>query len=236
MTPAPTQPTRSRVRAPLTVAVLTLAILCVAVLYGIGRGPRKEEASAGCPGDQALLQKLVPSAQGAVAALALLPAARSFPNVAFQGPHNEPRHLADFKGKFVLLNLWATWCIPCRQEMPSLDKLQASLGSKRFEVVAVSVDTERLNRRRAFLKQIGVRSLQFYGDPSAEILRVLKQAGPVVGLPTSFLIDPQGCELGVMAGPADWGSKDATRLISAALDQAPTQRGPLQHNSLPSKL
>jgi thiol-disulfide isomerase/thioredoxin len=219
MTPAPPEPARSRSwRGPIAAAVLALAILGVAVLYGIGGGARKEEASAGCPGDQALLQKLAPLAHGEVAAFSVLPAARSFPDVQFQGPQDEDRRLSDFKGKFVLLNLWATWCVPCRQEMPSLDKLQASLGSGPFEVVAVSVDTARLERRRLFLKQIGVRSLRFYADPSAEILRALKQAGPVIGLPTSFLIDPHGCELGVIAGPADWASPDATTLITAALE------------------
>lgn len=219
MTDTPPQPAHSRFRGrSIAVAGLALATLCVAVLYGIDRGARKEAAPGGCPANQALLRQLAPLAHGQIAALSVLPAARPFPNVAFQGPHNEPLRLANFKGKFLLLNLWATWCIPCRQEMPTLDKLQATLGGDRFQVVAVSVDTARLERRRAFLKQAGVRSLSFYADPSAQILRVLKQAGPVIGLPTSFLIDPHGCELGVMAGPADWGSKDAANLITAALD------------------
>jgi thiol-disulfide isomerase/thioredoxin len=222
MMPDPTTPARSRTwRGPVAVAVLALAIVCVAVLYGIGRGTRKEEASAGCPGDQTLLRKMAPLAHGQLAAFSVLPTPRSFPNVAFQGPQGKTLHLSDFKGKSVLLNLWATWCVPCRQEMPSLDRMQATLGNDRFEVVAVSVDTTRLERRRLFLEQIGVRSLRFYADPSAEILSVLKQAEPVMGLPTSFLLDPQGCELGVIAGPADWSSQDATALVTAALDEPP---------------
>jgi len=206
-------------------AVVALAIVCVAVVYGIVRAPRKEAAATGCPSDAALLQTLAPLAHGEVAAMSLLPAARPFPDVTFEGPDNQPRRLARFRGKFVLLNLWATWCVPCRKEMPALDKLQAVLGGSRFQVVAVNVDTERLGRRRAFLQKIGVRSLRFYADPSAGILSVLKQSGPLVGLPTSFLIDPQGCELGVMAGPADWASKDATRLISTALQSRPHSDG-----------
>jgi thiol-disulfide isomerase/thioredoxin len=106
--------------------------------------------------------------------------------------------------------------VPCREEMPSLDRLQAKLGGDDFEVVAVDIDTTRLERRRAFLKEAGVSSLGFYADPKAEVFQVLKKAGKVVGLPTTLLIDGQGCELGVMPGPADWASEDAMRLISAA--------------------
>jgi thiol-disulfide isomerase/thioredoxin len=194
------------------------ALALVAVLYGIGRGARKETtASAECPGVHATLSRLAPLARGDAAAFNPASDPSLFPDVEFQGPDGKPRHVSDFRGKTILLNLWATWCVPCRQEMPALDKLQARLGGSDFQVVAVDVDTARLDRRQPFLHQMGIRSLAFYADPTAQILRSLKEAGPVIGLPTSFLLGSQGCRLGTVLGPANWASADATNLISAAL-------------------
>jgi thiol-disulfide isomerase/thioredoxin len=116
-----------------------------------------------------------------------------------------------------LINLWATWCAPCRAEMPALDRLQAKLGGDKFEVVAINIDTARLERRKPFLDSVGVKSLAFYTDEKADIFQVLKQAGKVVGLPTTILVDAKGCELGLMAGPAEWDSPDAIALIQAAI-------------------
>ena len=138
-------------------------------------------------------------------------------DISFLDKDGQKRTLADFRGKTVLLNLWATWCVPCREEMPALDRLQASQGGKDFEVVAVNIDTARLDRRQAFLDGAGVKSLAFFADPTADAFQALKQAGKVVGLPTSILVDPQGCELGIMAGPAAWDSPDGQKLVTAAV-------------------
>ena len=105
--------------------------------------------------------------------------------------------------------------------MPSLDRLQAAAGGQNFEVVAVNIDTARLDRRQAFLNEIGVKSLVFFADPSADVFQTLKRAGKVVGLPTSILIDAQGCEIGALAGAAAWDSPDARRLIGAVLVPGP---------------
>ena len=127
------------------------------------------------------------------------------------------KNLGDFRGKTLLVNLCATWCIPCREEMPALDRLQAERGGADFEVVAISIDTTRLEKRQAFLAEAGVKNLAFYADPTAEVFQVLKKAGKVVGLPTSILVDRDGCEIGVMSGPADWASADAAALVMAAI-------------------
>jgi hypothetical protein len=95
--------------------------------------------------------------------------------------------------------------------------LQARLGGPDFDVVAINIDTTRLDRRQAFLKEAGVEKLAFYTDRSADVFQTLKKAGKVTGLPTTLLIDADGCELGVMPGPADWASDDAVRLVKAAL-------------------
>jgi thiol-disulfide isomerase/thioredoxin len=123
--------------------------------------------------------------------------------------------LADFKGRTVIFNLWATWCVPCRLEMPALDRLQDKLGAKDFAVVAVNVDTARLDRPKAFLEEIGAKNLTLYADDKAAVLQSLKQAGKVLGLPTTILIGKDGCELGTMAGPAQWDSQDAWTLFNA---------------------
>ena len=117
----------------------------------------------------------------------------------------------------MLLNLWATWCVPCRKEMPALDALQAKLGGDKFEVVAVNIDTRNLDKPKAWLQEVGIKQLGYYADPSAKVFQDLKAAGKAFGMPTTLLIDPQGCELGVLAGPAEWASEDAVKLIEAAL-------------------
>jgi len=100
--------------------------------------------------------------------------------------------------------------------MPALDQLQGALGGPDFTVVAVNVDTARLERPKAFLKEISVKNLGFYADSSADILQTLKGAGAGLGLPTTVLVDKNGCALGVMAGPAQWDSPDALALLAAA--------------------
>ena len=121
---------------------------------------------------------------------------------------------ADFKGKTVLLNLWATWCAPCREEMPSLDRLQKDLGSGKFEVVALSLDRKGAEASQKFLDETKVSNLKLYIDASAKQGTLLR----IVGMPTTILIDKEGRELGRLAGPAEWDSEDAKKLIKAAME------------------
>jgi thiol-disulfide isomerase/thioredoxin len=195
-------------------ALVLAVVASVAVLYGIGLGG-KEAPSAECAPAREIAARIAPLAHGEVAALAVDKAPRLATDIAFLAPDGGAANLASFRGKAVLLNLWATWCVPCREEMPSLDRLQAKLGGDDFEVVAVNIDTSRLERRKAFLNEVGVKSLAFYSDPSADVFQRLKKAGKVVGLPTTILLDGKGCELGIMPGPADWASADAIKLAMA---------------------
>src|SRR5204862_290034 len=127
---------------------------------------------------------------------------RRLPDLAFADAEGKPHTLGDFKGKTVLLNLWATWCVPCRKEMPALDALQAKLGGDKFEVVAVNIDTRNLDKPKAWLQEVGVKRLGYYADSSAKVFQDLKAIGKAFGMPTTLLIDAQGCELGAIAGPA----------------------------------
>lgn len=135
------------------------------------------------------------------------------PAFTFQDGEGKSLTLAHFKGKTILLNLWATWCAPCRKEMPALDRLQAALGSEKFEVVALSLDRDGQEKAQKFLADIKVSQLKFYIDPTAKEGFNLKP----VGLPTTFLIDGEGREIGRLAGPAEWDSDAAKALIREAL-------------------
>ena len=193
-------------------AVLLLGSL--GVLYGM-RGLGKEGAAA-CPGTAALAARLDPLVHGEVAALNLAKHPEPLPDLTFVGSDGGAKSLADFKGRTVLLNLWATWCVPCRKEMPALDRLQAKLGGPDFQVVAVNIDTAKLDRPKQFLADVGVTALPFYADPTAKVFQTLRESASVLGLPTTFLIDRNGCALGTMAGPAEWSSADAEKIIAAA--------------------
>ena len=118
----------------------------------------------------------------------------------------------------MLVNLWATWCVPCREEMPALDKLQARLGGPDFEVVAINVDTRNADKPKAWLQQNEIHNLAYYADPTGKLLQVLQKSGHVVGLPTTLLVDASGCEIALLKGPAEWASPDAVAFIEAALE------------------
>ena len=139
--------------------------------------------------------------------------------LAFQDAGGQADTLADWRGRTVLVNLWATWCVPCRKEMPALDALQGKLGGPQFEVVAVNIDTRNLDKPKTWLQDVGVSELAYYADPSAKVFQDLKVVGKAIGMPTTLLIDPNGCEIGSLAGPAEWASDDGVKLITAALQR-----------------
>lgn len=135
----------------------------------------------------------------------------AMPEIAFVDGTGAAKTLKDFKGRVVLLNLWATWCLPCRKEMPALDRLQAALGSDKFEVVALSLDRGGVEASRKFLDSIKITNLKLYVDPTAKANGPLK----IFGMPTTILIDAQGREVGRLLGEAEWDSDDARKLIKA---------------------
>jgi thiol-disulfide isomerase/thioredoxin len=166
------------------------------------------------------MQKIRPLARGEVAAVNVPDNPLQLPDLAFNDGNGTAKHLADWRGRTVLLNLWATWCVPCRKEMPALDALQQRLGGPNFEVVAVNIDTRDPDKPKAWLKEVGVERLGYYADPSAKVFQELKSVGRAFGMPTTLLIGRNGCELGTIAGPAEWASDDAVKLIEAALGSA----------------
>lgn len=217
-TPRPAQ-AASAIGLRRILAAGAIIVTLGAVVYGTMPDGGKESATvaADCRASAPVAAKLAPLARGEVASLAVAKAPQPAVDLSFEGPDGKRLALSDFRGRAVLVNLWATWCLPCREEMPALDRLQAKLGGPDFEVVAINIDTARLERRHTFWKETGLRSLTFYADPKADVFQVLKRSGKALGLPTTILVDARGCELGVMAGPAEWDSGDAIRLVSTAL-------------------
>jgi len=135
---------------------------------------------------------------------------KPMPVFEFADDEDRTLTLSEFQGKVVLLNVWATWCPPCRKEMPALDRLQAALGSNDFQVVALSVDRQGLSAVKRFYAEIGIKHLSMFNDNSDKALRKLG----VFGIPTTLLIDRQGQELGRLIGPADWDKLEMVAFLS----------------------
>jgi thiol-disulfide isomerase/thioredoxin len=200
------------------VGLLVLALIGAgAAWYGFtghGSGPA---VAAECRVAQPVAERLKPLAKGELAAVGVSSSPRLPPVIGFTGPDGQAKSLADFRGKTILVNLWATWCVPCREEMPALDKLQAELGGQDFEVVAINVDTRNPEKPKAWLQENGITKLAYYADPAGELLQTLQKSGHVVGLPTTFVIDASGCEIALLKGPAEWASPDALTFVKTAL-------------------
>lgn len=191
-------------RIPLPIPVL-LVILALAA-FSLYWFPSKQSNTAVAP---------VAEKASAMAAFIKHPVPKDMPVIRFSDGAGAAKDLSQWKGKVVLLNLWATWCAPCRKEMPELSKLQKLLGSSEFEVVALSEDLKGAEASAAFLKDSGSENLALYVDPKATALVALQSAG----LPTTLLIDRSGKEIGRLLGPADWASDEAQNLVKAAIAQ-----------------
>jgi thiol-disulfide isomerase/thioredoxin len=209
---------RAARRLPVAIAtVLVGAAIGFAGVYGIGGLRRNAAGDPACRPAVDLARKLAPLAHGELAALTMATAPLQLPDLTFEDAQGKPKKLSDWRGRTVLLNLWATWCVPCRKEMPALETLQARLGGPDFEVVAVNIDTRDPQKPKNFLKEANLTRLGYFTDQNARIFQDLKGIGRALGMPTSVLVDGQGCEIGTIAGPAEWASEDAVKLISAAM-------------------
>lgn len=216
-------------KAPTTSASTYLAVAVVTAAVGFGAvyamRPAADKPPAPVPPAPVAATAAAPAATGQAApatsrdklasgdmlTFVFKKQAEPLADIAFEDGTGTKRSLADFKGRYVLLNLWATWCAPCRHEMPSLDRLQKRLGGKDFEVVALSVDRQGAGPSKKFLDDIKVEKLALYVDSTSKSLGALK----ATGLPTTILIDREGREVGRLAGPAEWDGADAVRLIEA---------------------
>ena len=212
----------AKIRARRRLAVvaaggLTGVAVGLAAVYGITVFLGNRPGDAQCRQAVETAGRVAPLVHGEVAGVVVASRPLRVPDLAFRDAGGSERRLSQWQGRTVLLNLWATWCVPCRKEMPALDQLQAKLGSPQFEVVSINIDTRDAEKPRAWLKEVGITRLGYYTDASAKVFQDLKLVGRAIGMPTTLLVDPQGCEIGTIAGPAEWASEDALKLLRAAL-------------------
>jgi len=219
MTDSPDQRQRQAKRRLAVVLLGGVAGIAIglAAVYGIGHLARNVGLDPACVPALETARKIAPLIKGEVAALAVAGVPKRLPQLAFQDASGQTKTLADWRGRTVLLNLWATWCVPCRKEMPALDALQGKLGGPGFEVVAINIDTRDPEKPKAWIKEVGIGKLGYFADPTAKVFQDLKEIGKAFGMPTTLLIDPMGCEVATLAGPAEWASDDALAVIRAAM-------------------
>jgi len=192
-------------------AALAAMAAFAAVYVMVGRSDN--ESRPGSASKTAQGSSASPLLRGAMTTFVLKKPPAELPDIRFVNGKGEEVTLKSFTGKVVLLNLWATWCAPCREEMPALERLQRQLGSDKFEVVALAVDKAGLDGARKFLKDNKIEGLELFADPTARVGTELK----VIGMPTTILINAEGRELGRLIGPAAWDSPEAKRLIESYL-------------------
>ncbi|WP_424993007.1 thiol:disulfide interchange protein TlpA [Oceaniradius stylonematis] len=220
---------RSARRWPLTIGVFVAlglvagAAIGAARIYGSGGASvhAGQAANAHCTATATYQTAIDPLLAGDMAAMAIRDEPENLSALAFNDNAGTPITLADTGKKLRLINLWATWCAPCREEMPWLETLQQERGGEGFEVVAISVDGGSDDKPRAFLDEIGVDGLAFYHDPTIGVFNALKRDGLAFGLPVTLLVDEAGCVIANMNGPAHWSSPDAFALIDGALAARP---------------
>jgi thiol-disulfide isomerase/thioredoxin len=220
MTSRPDDTTRSIAKKRLAVIVaggIAGIAVGLAAVYGISTLQRNPAANAACQGALETAKRIAPLVTGEIAAVTAATKPLKLPDITFRDAEGKERKLSDWHGRTVLLNLWATWCVPCRKEMPALEALEKKLGGPGFEVVAVNIDTRNPDKPKAWLKEVGVTGLTYYADPNAKVFQDLKAIGRAFGMPTTLLVGPNGCEIAYLAGPAEWASPAAVKMVHAAL-------------------
>ena len=187
---------------PMLAAVMGALVIMCAAIYGI------QAADGNAQANKKRFSK------GEIAAFVFKNDLKPVAEFPFNDANGADLTLGDWKGRVVLLNLWATWCAPCRHEMPGLDRLQAELGGDDFEVVALSVDRKGKGPSAKFLEEVGAKSLGLYFDDSGKAFFEMRARG----LPATYLIDREGRLVGRLVGPAEWDTEEAKALINAAVN------------------
>ncbi len=203
--------------AIVSIAVVAAAIVIAvaAGIYGIGKGSGNVEAA--CPSSPGVARELAGLNTGAIAAFSFTERQEQIAALSFDDASGKRRTLAEWKDKVVLLNLWATWCAPCREEMPALKALQEGLGGPQFEVVPVSIDLGTAEKPKKFYDDNALAALPFFHDGKMTPFNELKKRSLAFGMPTTLLVGRDGCVIGTLNGPADWNSDEAKALVKKAV-------------------
>lgn len=202
---------------PVFAVIAIVAVAAgLAAVYVTERGA--VESGGRCAAAAPRAAALKPFATGDLAALLPADTPSDLSDLVLRAPHDGERRLTDFAGQTLVLNMWATWCVPCRTEMPHLQALQEKRGGPDFSVVALNVDVGGPDKPTRFLSDIGATSLIDLRDPEMRAFNDLKSRGLVLGLPTTFVVDGNGCALASLAGPAKWDSPAALALVDAVAE------------------
>lgn len=208
---------RGKILGFVALAGAAAGLAAVFVINGASLGGTS--SGGRCEASSQLASHIAPLVEGSIASLQVSGTASDVSGLSFKSADGQAFSMADFKGKVVLLNLWATWCAPCRKEMPDLDHLQAELGGDDFEVVTVSIDRSAPAVARKFFDEIELKHLTLYYDESMQIFQDLKGQGMAFGMPTTLVVDKNGCSLGHMAGPAPWSDQTAQTMLKAVIGE-----------------
>ena len=211
---APRPGATSRVRLWIILGLVGLAVAIAAWVW-LGNASQARE----CPVQDAAAQAIDDAATGELAALNGTGEGRGYATLAFKDASGKAMTIADFKGKALLVNFWASWCVPCREEMPALDALATKYNSDQFMVLPINLDIGEngLGKAQAFLDENQFSDLPLYADNTFAAFDRLKQQAVAVGLPATLVLDENGCELGVLQGPAHWDTPDGEAVIEKLL-------------------
>jgi thiol-disulfide isomerase/thioredoxin len=211
-----TAPKRLTSRKSRGLAALALFGAALALSAGFWLGNAGPQA-ASCPVQAEAAAAIDAVARGELAALQATGEGRGFADLAFTDATGAKKTIADFAGKALLVNFWASWCVPCREEMPALDALAARHNGAGFQVLPINLDIGEsgLEKARAFLAEGGWAHLPLYADSSFSAFERLKREAVAIGLPATLLLDAKGCELAVLQGPAHWDTPDGDRVVAA---------------------
>ena len=212
--PAP----RSRLN-PKRVLVLALGSAAVALVLTLAIGNFMPAQANQCPAQVDKGQQIDDAATGLLAAVLGTGEGRGYADLGFADEAGAPTTIGDFAGKKLLVNFWATWCTPCREEMPALDAIAAQYNSDDFLVLPINLDVgdDGVAKAEKFLAEEGLTNLPLYADSSFDAFKRLQQQAVAVGLPATLLLDENGCELAVLQGPAAWDSNDGKAVVEALI-------------------
>ena len=199
----------------VAIAALLSAGVAIAATFWISNAGLLKAAE--CAPQAVAAQKIDAAAVGQLAALNGTGTGRGYSSMTFTDAEGRPKSIKDFAGKALLVNFWASWCVPCRAEMPALDTLAAEENDDRFMVLPINLDLGAggLEKARAFLAEGNWPNLPLYADSTFESFKALQTSAVALGLPSTLLLDKNGCELGVLQGPAEWDSPDGINVIEA---------------------
>ena len=202
---------------PRRVAIAALLSAAVAIAITIWVSNAGLLQASQCAPQTGAAQKIDAVAVGQLAALNGTGTGRGYSNMKFTDAEGNQKTLKDFAGKALLVNFWASWCVPCRAEMPALEQLAAQENDENFMVLPINLDLGAggLDKAKAFLAEGNWPNLPLYADSTFDSFKALQTSAVALGLPSTLLLDKNGCELGVLQGPAEWHSQDGINVIEA---------------------